>query len=80
MNPLHWKREHQLAWAIVSAVGAGLGLILGFIHSPFFSMSQTWQALTMWLSSLDSYWPWPLFGFLITGVTFYAVQLFRSSN
>jgi hypothetical protein len=85
-NPMHWTREHQFAWAIMSVIGAGAGLLLGFMHSPFFSMlqtgplSQTGQAFIVWLSIPNSYWLWSLFGFLITGLAFYAVQLFRTSN
>ena len=43
-NPLLWTRRHQLAWAVVSAVGAVAGLLFGFIHSPAFSGPQTWGA------------------------------------
>jgi hypothetical protein len=32
------------------------------------------------LSFPGSYWLWPTLGFLITGVTFYAVQLLRHSS
>jgi hypothetical protein len=79
MNPLHWKREHQIAWVVISAFGAVVGPLLGFIHSPLF-MQQTWRGFVVWLSFPESYWPWPLFCFLITALTFYAVQLLRSSN
>jgi hypothetical protein len=80
MNPLHWKREHLVAWGVVCAFGAVLGVLLNFIHSPFFSFTQPWQVFAPWVSSPQSYWRWPLLGFLITGVTFYAAQLFRKSN
>jgi len=80
MNPLYWKREHQQAWVVISLVGAIAGLLLGFIHSPYFAILETWQAFVTWLSHPALYWPWPLFGFIITGITFYGVQLLRSSN
>jgi hypothetical protein len=80
MNPLHWTRQHQLAGAVMCAVGAVLGVLLSFIHSPFFTMTEPWQVFLQWLSAPQSYWTWPLFGFLISGLTFYAVQLFRKSN
>jgi hypothetical protein len=79
MNPLHWTREHRIAWAIVGAVGAFLGLLLGFIHSPFFSLTQR-SHFAEWVSLPQAYWCWPLLGFLISGLTFYAAQLFRKSN
>jgi len=81
MNPLHWKREHQHAWIVISVTGAIAGLLFGFIHSPSFTILQTWwPPFSAWLSFPRSYWPWPTFGFLITSVTFYAVQLLRHSN
>ena len=80
MNPLHWKREHRHAWVVISLTGAIAGLLFGFIHSPFFTILQTWQAFAAWLAFPKSYWPWPVFGFLVTGATFSAVQLFRRSN
>jgi len=80
MNPLHWTREHQLALVVMSAFGAILGLLLGFIHSLVFSSTQAGQGFAAWLLFPESHWPWPLFGFLITGLTFYAAQLLRSSN
>ena len=75
MNPLHWKREHQHAWIVISVTGAIAGLLFGSIHSPFFAILQTWPAFGAWLSLPGSYWLWPTLGFFITAVTFYAVQL-----
>jgi len=80
MNPLHWTRQHQLAWFVISVIGAVLGLLLGFMHSPSFSTPQAGQGFVERLSFLESYWRWPLYSFLITGLTFYAVQMLRSSN
>ena len=79
MDPLHWKREHQRAWAVMCAFGAVLGVLLAFIHSPFFSVTQPWQlsVFVEWLLLPQSYWPWPLLGFLMSGLIFYAVQLFK---
>jgi len=80
MNPLRWSHEHQHAWIVITVTGAIAGLLFGFIHSPFFALLQTWPAFLAWLSLPGSYWPWPTLGFLITGLTFYAVQLLRHSN
>lgn len=80
MNPLRWTHEHQLAWAVVSVVGAVLGLLLGFIHSPSFSVTESWHVFVGWLSFPEAYWLWPLFGFLVSRLIFYAVQLLRKSN
>ena len=61
------------------AFGAVLGVLLAFIHSPFFSVTQPWQlsVFVEWLLLPQSYWPWPLLGFLMSGLIFYAVQLFK---
>jgi len=80
MNPLHWQREHQIAWIVTSIVGALFGLLLGFIDLPSFSLWEPWQAFTSWLSFPKSYWLWPSLGFLITGLVFYSAQLLRRSN
>jgi hypothetical protein len=79
-NPLHWQREHLIAWAVVCAFGAVAGLLLGFIDSPFFLTSQPSQGFAVWLSSPQSHWQWPLCGILISGLVFYAAQLLRKTN
>lgn len=77
---MQWKRQHQFTLVIISAFGAILGLLLAFIRSPLFSMPQPWQAFVAWLAFPQSYWPWPLLGFLITGLAFYAAQLIRGER
>lgn len=84
MNPLQnsllWTRRHQLAWAVISLAGAVAGLLFGFIYSPAFYGPETWGEFMAWLSFPELYWRWPLFGFLGTGLAFYAAQLVRRSN
>jgi hypothetical protein len=80
MNPLHWTREHKIAWTIMCTVGAVLGVLLGFMHSPYFTMTQPWHVFVEWLSFPQSYWRWPVYSFLISGLAFYSAQLFRKSN
>jgi hypothetical protein len=77
---LLWTRSHQLASAVMSLVGAVAAVLFGFIHSPAFYGPETWGAFMAWLSFPESYWRWPLVGFLGTGLAFYAAQLIRRSN
>ncbi|HEY3919546.1 MAG TPA: hypothetical protein VGL83_17290 [Stellaceae bacterium] len=79
-NPLHWTREHKIVWFGISAIGAVAGILLAYIESPLFSLTQNNGSLTRWLLSPGLYWRWAVYGFLITAAAFYAAQLFRSSN
>ena len=79
-NPLHWTREHQIAWAVVCAFGAIGGLLLGFIHSRIFLTSQPSHEFMVWLSFPRANWPWPVLGLLASGLIFYAAQLLRKEN
>jgi hypothetical protein len=79
VNPLHWTREHRIAGTVVCTVGAFLGALLGFIHSPYFSLMQP-SHFGEWVSLPQAYWRWPVLGFFISGLTFYSAQLLRKSN
>jgi len=52
-DPLHWTRRHQFVWFGISVLGAVLGLMLEFIHSPFFSLTPTSGTFIAWLSVPD---------------------------
>jgi hypothetical protein len=79
MNPLRWRREHLVAWALFCMVGAMIGLLVAWFTSPFYTLcSHTLSSrcvLFMWLPFVELYWPMVLFGVLIPGLTFYAVRL-----
>jgi hypothetical protein len=55
-------------------------VLFGYIHSPYFAIVGPGQAFGAWLSHPALYWAWPLFGFIGSGVVFYGIQLFRTSN
>jgi hypothetical protein len=33
MNPLNWKREHQVALSIAAVIGAVLGILIGYLEA-----------------------------------------------
>jgi hypothetical protein len=87
MNPLRWKREHQVAWFVICLIGAIVGLLFAWFQSPFYyisraSLSGEWANSTRvflnWLPYVELYWPWPMFGAIIPGLAFYAFQLLVS--
>jgi hypothetical protein len=89
MNPLRWKREHLIAWVLFCVVGAMVGLLFAWLQDPFYGICQSsfsgeWancaRVFLEWLPHPMLYWPMVAFGVLIPGVTFYAVQLLRTSN
>ena len=84
MNPLDWKRQHQVAGLAFCAVGAIAGIFFAWMDSPFrqlssHSMANASNVFLLWLSHVDSYWPWPLMGACFTGLAFYGLQLTRRS-
>jgi hypothetical protein len=51
MNPLNWKREHQIAWIVICLGGAIVGLLAAWFQSPFYqlchdSISGEWANCT----------------------------------
>jgi cell division protein FtsX len=89
MNPLRWKREHLVAGILFCVVGAMIGMLVAWFQSPFYQLCHTsisgeWANCTRvfleWSPHWPLYWPMVLFGVLIPGMTFYAVQLLRNSN
>ena len=79
MNPLAWKRQHQLAWLVIVLMGAFIGLLLGWLWSPFSHVqgTQVGVAFAVWLEYPGAYWPWLFLGMSIAALAFYAVQLCR---
>jgi hypothetical protein len=89
MNPLDWKRQHQVAGIAFCAAGAIAGIFFAWIDSPYrqlslHSVSGEWANATnvflLWLSHLGLYWPWPLMGACAAGLAFYGVQLTKHTK
>jgi len=88
MNPLRWRTEHLLAGAIFCVIGAIGGVFFAWMQSAAHiiamgSLSGEWSdysgVFLIWLENAH-YWPWPLLGAVVAGLTFYAMRLLRISN
>lgn len=84
MNPLDWKRHHQVAAIAFCALGAIGGVLFAWMDSPFrqmsaHSISGEWangtNVFMLWLSHIGLYRPWPLMGAWAAGLAFYGLQL-----
>jgi hypothetical protein len=83
MNPLRWKREHQIAWLLTIAVGALIGFLWGIHEAPAHSRDAWGDTFTLSLSqiieiNLDSLYPKSAAGMLLTGAVFYVWKLART--
>ncbi len=81
MNPLHWKPEHQLAWAVTILAGGVMGLIFGWLTSPFSRAGQAEAMLFVaWLHYPLAYWPWVAGGAVIAGLAYYSGDLLTGAD
>ena len=79
MNPLNWKREHQVALGIGAVIGAVLGVLTGYL---VYAIAQgadgamsfgRWLEYSIWVAALL----WAIVGALIVGGNAYMQRLFR---
>ena len=78
MNPLNWKREHQVALGIAAVIGAVLGILTGYL---VYAIAQGadgamsfgwWLEYSIWAAALL----WAIVGALIVGGNAYMQRLF----
>jgi hypothetical protein len=86
MNPLTWKREHQIALVIAAGLGAIAGCIFGAMETPSY-VSFRWGQLWCDYGSrcvylLQGYWLlilfWTVLGGGVGGGIVYVRQLLRA--
>ena len=64
MNPLKWKREHQIALVLGIIVGVSLGLVLGYLVYATNTEAEDGYRFGSWMRqgiSRGAHW-WGLFG------------------
>jgi hypothetical protein len=76
MNPLEWKREHQIALLISAGIGFVFGLIFGLheLNTPcWVSMGCIKENVIYWITIVGD----GICGAIIAAVIIYTVQLMR---
>jgi hypothetical protein len=67
----------QSHFAVVCSLGAMLGLFIGFVVFSIAHGGGTGAAFAFWIQRPSLFWPWPMFGAAIAGLSLYAVWIFR---
>ena len=68
------QRSH---FAVVCSLGALLGLFIGFVVFSIAHGGGTGAVFAFWIQRPGLFWPWPMFGAAIAGLSLYAVWIFH---
>jgi hypothetical protein len=77
MNPLHWKRQHLVTWAVLMVAGAVAGMVFAWLVSPFSHLPGA-NTQTMFFAFLHypwTYWPYVAAGAVTAGLAYYSADL-----
>ena len=86
MNPVNWRREHQVALLLGGAIGIATGLVVGYMFDTYWSLfavlatagtSGPPRTVETWLGSGSSF-RWGAFGGLLGGAIIYTRQLLHA--
>ena len=80
MNPLTWKREHQVALGVGAAIGGVLGLMAAYSLGYAEASKVTTPFVWWWTHYAVDSWGWVVFGALIGAGCVYIRQLLHNSN
>ena len=69
MNPLTWRREHQIALLLGTVLGIVAGLLVGFVRAGIH-----FETLQQWISSLSGF-RWAVLGALFGAGVIYVQRL-----
>jgi hypothetical protein len=82
LNPLKWKSRHLVTWAVLTLLGAAVGLLFGWAISPF-AHSQGAGLGTMliaWLHYPMAYWPYAAAGAVTAALAYYSADLLTGAR
>jgi len=81
LNPLTWKRQHLVIWAILIAIGAAAGLVFGWFVSPLSRAGAGSATLfAAWLHYPVAYWPYMAAGAVTAGLAYYSADLLTGAR
>ena len=76
MNPLEWKREHQIALAAATLLGFAIGMAYGYATGNSLRFSD-WLYYAFSPNYSRGEFGWGIFGAITGAVLIYTVQMMR---
>jgi hypothetical protein len=82
MNPLEWKWQHLVTWAVLIFAGAAAGMVFGWLISPFSHLqgADTRTMFFAWLHYPWTYWPYVAVGAITAGLAYYSADLLTGAR
>jgi hypothetical protein len=82
LNPLTWKRRHLVTWAALVVLGGAVGVVFGWVISPFSRVQQgdAQVMIVAWLHYPEAYWPYVAAGAVTAGLAYYAADLLTGAR
>ena len=78
MNPLRWKREHQLALVVAALIGLIVGEVVGFALTGAGERFGAWLEESFWYHYITfGGFMWGIFGAIIGAAIVYTANLIR---
>ena len=82
LNPLTWKRRHLVTWAALVLLGGAVGLVFGWVVSPFSRVQpgDVQAMIVAWLHYPAAYWPYVVAGAVTGGLAYYSADLLTGAR
>jgi len=81
LNPINWKWQHLVTWAVIIVLGAIAGLFFSWALSPFSHLQGDKETLFLaWLHYPAAYWPFVGAGAITAGLAYYSADLLTGAR